>query len=260
MAAARRAGIRVVGHAPRNLGMDALFTERQDALAHAEEFIYAWYAFHPRSSQVPPDVEARTHDAAWRAAAAGTWIVPNLVAYKGIAQQAENIAPVLARDELRFVPWGIRASWEPARNSYVQRFSGQHPRFWRWYGVLTALTAALANAGVPLMAGTDAPIPSVVPGYSLHDELQELVAAGLTPFQALEAATVAPARFLRQEAQWGTIAAGSRADLLLVGGNPLDDLARLRAPAGVMVAGRWLDRDRLQSLRTELARYAGAPE
>ena len=100
------------------------------------------------------------------------------------------------------------------------------------------LAGALARAGVPMLAGTDLPNAVLVPGSSLLDELDALVEAGLTRQQALDAATSAPARFFQETADWGAVAVGRRADLLLLDGNPLDDLRTLRAPAGVVLGGR----------------------
>jgi len=103
------------------------------------------------------------------------------------------------------------------------------------------VTGALHRAGVLLVAGTDARgIPQLAPAVSLHRELELLVASGLTRYEAIRAATVAPAIFLAKDREFGTIAAGKRADLLLVNGNPLQDLTRLREPIGVMTRGRWM--------------------
>jgi cytosine/adenosine deaminase-related metal-dependent hydrolase len=100
---------------------------------------------------------------------------------------------------------------------------------------------ALHREGVPILAGTDAMgIALVPPGTSMHRELALLVASGLSPYEALRAATVNPARFLDKESEFGTITAGKRADLLLVEANPLENLETLKAPIGVMVRGKWL--------------------
>jgi imidazolonepropionase-like amidohydrolase len=106
-----------------------------------------------------------------------------------------------------------------------------------------ALLGALHRAGVEIVAGTDAHgIPGVEPGTSMYRELELLVKSGLTPYDALRAATVAPARFLGKEPEFGTIAVGKRADLLLLEANPLERVDALRSPVGVMVRGRWLPR------------------
>ena len=79
----------------------------------------------------------------------------------------------------------------------------------------------------------------LAPGASLHRELELLTESGLTNYDAIRAATVAPAVFLRKEMEFGTIAVGRRADLLLVESNPLERLSTLRQPLGVMARGRW---------------------
>lgn len=124
---------------------------------------------------------------------------------------------------------------------------------------LTAFNQKVANAlhrnGVPIMAGTDAlGLPLVAPGNSLHRELQLLVASGFSPYEAIQSATVVPAAFLGKANEFGTIAVGRRADLLLVAGNPLEELAVLKRSNGVMVRGKWLPRRKLDELVSQLAR------
>jgi imidazolonepropionase-like amidohydrolase len=98
---------------------------------------------------------------------------------------------------------------------------------------------ALHNAGVPFLLGVDAPQMWNVPGFSTHRELQSLVAAGLTPFQALQTGTVNVARFFGREDTAGTIAAGKTADLLLLDANPLTDIANTSKIRGIMLKGRY---------------------
>jgi imidazolonepropionase-like amidohydrolase len=117
---------------------------------------------------------------------------------------------------------------------------------WR-LGLLSKLTAAFRQAGARMMAGTDAPIPGVVPGFSLHDELKLLVAAGLTPYEALRTATANVAEFLGQPDEFGTVTVGSRADLLLLDANPLTDVANAARRSGVMLRGRWLPESDLRA-------------
>lgn len=109
------------------------------------------------------------------------------------------------------------------------------------------LTKALFDGGVMILAGTDATIDGgPVYGFWLHDELQLFVDAGLTPYQALETATRNSAIAMGELAEWGTIEAGKRADLVLLNANPLDDIANAEQISGVMVRGQWLTPDDLQ--------------
>lgn len=110
-----------------------------------------------------------------------------------------------------------------------------------------ALLAALDEAGARILAGTDSGY--LVPaGIALHEELRELSEAGLTPFEVLSAATRSAAEYLGDESI-GTIRVGARADLVLVSSNPLENLAVLRTPSGVMVNGRWLANERSRAVR-----------
>jgi imidazolonepropionase-like amidohydrolase len=95
-------------------------------------------------------------------------------------------------------------------------------------------------------------VPLIVPGASLHRELQLLTESGLTPYEAIRTATINVAVFLGKGEEFGTVAEGKRADLLLVDANPLQDLARLKAPVGVMVRGKWLTREELHQRLTAL--------
>jgi imidazolonepropionase-like amidohydrolase len=107
-----------------------------------------------------------------------------------------------------------------------------------------------------LLAGTDAFKPNVVPGFALHEELNYFVQAGLTPFEALRAATSDPARFLGREKEFGAIQIGRRADLLLLSAKPLDDIKNLAKRAGVMVRGKWFaEADLRQRLDRFFARH-----
>ena len=92
----------------------------------------------------------------------------------------------------------------------------------------------------------------VVPGFSAHDALEDLVTAGLTPYQALRAATANAAEFLGPGAQRGIVAAGQNADLVLLDANPLENIANSRRIAGVMLRGRWLSRADLDRILKEL--------
>jgi imidazolonepropionase-like amidohydrolase len=101
-------------------------------------------------------------------------------------------------------------------------------------------TRRLHERGALLVAGTDAGIGVTAPGTSLLDELQEFVAAGFTNWEALRLATIEPGRLLRVP-QLGTITIGAPAELLLLEGNPANDLAALRTPAGILLHGAWIE-------------------
>jgi hypothetical protein len=232
---ARRVGIKVVGHAPRNLGPEVMSEERQDAVAHAEEYLYD----KNNNSRNFAEVEPRIPALAEATARAGTWLIPNLTAYKNIGLQVSDLDAVLNRPEMKYVPPQIAAGWGAATNPYMRFKNLPIEGFWARYRVLEKITKGFHAAGVRLLAGTDAMNPSVVPGFSLLDELGDLAAAGLTPYEAIKTATSNPAEFLNSK-DFGTVAVGKRADLILVEGDPLRDVNNVRRQAGVVLRGRWL--------------------
>jgi hypothetical protein len=123
-----------------------------------------------------------------------------------------------------------------------------------YLGFMEKVVGALHRHSVPIMAGTDAMgLPLLAPGSSLHRELALLAASGLPPYEVIRAATVVPAAFLGKSNQFGTIAPGQRADLLLVRGNPFENLNVLEKPTGVMVRGAWLPRQKLDEMLKPLA-------
>ena len=110
------------------------------------------------------------------------------------------------------------------------------------------IVSILHEEGAPLLVGTDTPNPFVYQGFSLHQELENFVQAGLSPYEALCCATREAARFLGEEAQWGTIDPGKHADLLLVRARPFADIRTVRDLEAVFVNGFFFDREHLDEL------------
>jgi len=115
----------------------------------------------------------------------------------------------------------------------------------------------MQKAGVGILAGTDTPNPYCFPGFGLHDELGYLVQAGLTPMQALQAATLNPARFLGREKDLGTVETGKIADLVLLDANPLDNIGNTRKIAAVIYGGKVFDRSALDGMLAKVQDLAG---
>jgi hypothetical protein len=145
----------------------------------------------------------------------------------------------LVRDPvMNYLTPDVRARWGRAPRAA--------PPGYRYTTFVQKVAGALHRAGVPLMAGTDAMgYPLIAPGASLHHELRLLVESGLTPYEALRAATTVPAAFIGRDREFGRIAVGQRADLVLIDRNPIEDISALTEPAGVMTRGRWFPREDL---------------
>lgn len=133
------------------------------------------------------------------------------------------------------LPKPARDTWTAAAASWAEIAKTMNPDSGRWS---LSLVERLYKAGVPIGAGTDTPIGSALPGYSLHTELERLVDAGLPPLEALKAATVRPAEFFGIEDQTGNLAVGQAADLVLLDANPLADIRNTRRIHTVISRGR----------------------
>ena len=176
-----------------------------------------------------------------------TWLVPTLVAIRAIAQQRET-----ARGnppQLAYLPPALRAKWAPKE---IEKEVS--PQVAQWYSAQfqndLKIARALHEAGVRMLAGSDSLDPLNFPGPSLHEELNLLVEASFTPMQALQAATAGPAEFFGTQ-EWGTIAPGQVADLVLLEANPLEDIRDSRKISAVVVGGKFLDRAALDRLLAE---------
>ena len=123
----------------------------------------------------------------------------------------------------------------------------------RFVAMELEMTLAMHRAGVPLMAGTDtAAGVYVIPGFSLHQELELFVKAGLTPMEALQTATLNPAKFLGRTRDLGTVEEGKLADLVLLDANPLDDIRNTQKISGVFLGGRYFSRADLDGILKEV--------
>lgn len=231
---ARRQRLAVVGHAVRSVELKDAMNAGQVMVVHGEEYIYMY--FH-RSRDL-----ALVKQAVDFTRAAGAYVIPNLSAYEAISVQwgkPEQVEKFLSRPEASYLTPCRRRDWQHA--DYVVR-SGTLAGNLEF---LRQFTKALSDAGVPLALGTDSPnIPGMFPGYSIHDDLRNMVQSGLTPYQALAAGTRVAGELIKKYVpgaeSFGTVQVGNRADLLLLNRNPLDSVENVREPVGVMAAGHWM--------------------
>lgn len=154
---------------------------------------------------------------------------------------------------LKYMPAQLRTSWDPANDFRFRTRTAEDFRLSRSvYKKQIEVAGLMHKAGVEFIAGTDVLNPFCFPGFSLHDELAILVEAGLSPMEALQAATLNPARYLGKEKDLGTVAHGKIADLVLLDANPLADIRNTTKINSVVVNGRLLDRTALDQLLTEV--------
>jgi imidazolonepropionase-like amidohydrolase len=187
-----------------------------------------------------------------------TWQVPTLILLRNDAFPTPETDP--SRDSRReYIPLQVLANWEKGtkdrdKGATAEEFA-LRSSFMR---ASLRIVGKMNAAGVPIMAGTDTTAPYVFPGSSLHEELALLVQAGLTPMQALQAATKRPAEFLGKLQTQGTIQQGKIADLLLLDANPLEDIHNTEKIRAVILRGKLLDRNFLDELLAKEEKFAKA--
>lgn len=173
------------------------------------------------------------------------WVTPTLVVEKSKVAVED---PEFVQDPRRqALPASVQAGLlEHVRSKLTQSEKERRSKL-LWWRTQQALVGRLGRADVQLMVGTDAACEGGLPGHSLHEEIQELVVAGVSPQQALRAATLEPARFLGRNDEGG-IASGMLANLVVLGANPLEDIRNTQNIDAVILRGRVLDRTALDIL------------
>jgi len=220
---ARHWSLRVAGEVPTSVTAREAMDARQSSIEHLSGV----------SKAVSTDQEAL--DFFERCAAWGVRVSPGLTRWRRTAHLDDD---KLKRDpRLRFVPASIRKAWSDSRGE-EEVSPAQVDGIYR-------LVALAKLTKVELLAGTDTGDPYTIPGATLHDELEQLVAAGLTPREALQAATIAPARLLGWDDAMGGIEPGKVGDLVLLEANPLIDIRNTRKIVGVFTRGKYHSRREL---------------
>ncbi|HKP27906.1 MAG TPA: amidohydrolase family protein [Gemmatimonadales bacterium] len=177
----------------------------------------------------------------------GTWMVPTITVLRSTAYLDDS--SLGADPRLAFIPPGMASYWNPKqdfrfRTLTVEDWARRKATFKRQVEIV----AVLKREGVRFLAGTDLANPYIYPGSSLHDELENLVDAGFSPLQALQAATIEPARFYRATDSLGAVSKGYLADLVVLEANPLADITNSTKIRAVLLDGKLYDRKALDAL------------
>lgn len=249
------------GHVSAAVGLDRALAARQSTIDHLDGYAQALVPDgHPARRAEPGFFGMALADAldadritelARATRSAGTWNVPTQTLIENIA--VGDLDALTKRPAMRYVATATIDQWRRQVEQLRQPYSDDELQ--RFVDVRQSLILGLHEAGAGLLLGADAPQIFNVPGDAAHQELELLVEAGLTPAEALASGTTAPARFLDQPAH-GCISTGCVADLVLLDGDPLADIANVRRVRAVVRAGVWLDRDDLDRRLAAIARRA----
>jgi imidazolonepropionase-like amidohydrolase len=268
---AKRQRIRVVGHVDPEVGVARALAARQQ-IEHLDNYLESVLAdsapmrtsvsdrglFRLKNWESLDYVDdAKVDRIAGATARAGIYTCPTLTVFKTAFALGQSEQEIKARPDWAIMPPELRTLYLRAREKYWKNPATEARRM-RWVQVRDRLVKAIADSGGKIMAGSDTPEWFFAYGWTLHREMESLVAAGLTPYQALAAATRNPAEFLGASKEWGTVEAGKRADLLLLTGNPLEDIRNSSGIEAVVIGGRWLDqRERERMIAAAAERLGG---
>lgn len=260
----KRRGVAFAGHVPRTVTAQEAAAAGQRSIEHMNGVLEAACRDSGRAMdlEVPrserQELMVTHYDAAKAAALAqaltdhGTWMCPTFTVLRAIAHLDDP--QFTADDRTRYLSPFFVQMWQPKND---RRFAAMTADDWavqkRTYQRQLEAGKVLHAHGVRFLAGTDTGNPYCFPGFSLHDELQLLVAIGMTPMAALQCATRNPAQYLGLERDLGTIAVGKVASLVLLAADPLVDIANTKLIVAVAAEGRLYDRARLDAMLAAIA-------
>jgi imidazolonepropionase-like amidohydrolase len=271
VAAAAEQNIKVVGHVGPIVMLPAALEAKQQ-IEHMDMFIETLlpdtsynhgqsvsdYNIYSKAAweTVPHLMESKIPALAKSVKEAGIYVTPTnyfFISNAGLPQTDDEIK---AKPDYEYLPSNLKEEKWKYRESYLKKMAPLASRE-KYVKIRKQMVYELWKAGVPLMAGSDAPEFFVVAGFSIHDEIKTMVDAGLTPFAALQTATINPATFLEMNKRTGTIESGKEADLVLLDKNPLEDINNTRLVSGVASGRKWFDNTEVKKLLEETKTILG---
>jgi len=261
---AREVGITYGGHVPADVGIHHAMETGMATVDHLDGFVQATridgLSFDQRTAMYratdPDKLDALTR----KLADHDVWLVPTQYLWNHLNGYVDPDS-MLAKPEFRYISPQQRENYRARAERNRQNPEITPESHAAHAEMRQEFLAAAHRNGAPILMGTDSPQLFNVPGFALHRELPLMVDAGMSPYEVLVSGTREVARYveesLGQPGDFGTVTVGNRADLILVGANPLEGVDALQELEGVMVEGRWLDGQAISSRLEEIAaRYA----
>jgi imidazolonepropionase-like amidohydrolase len=262
--AARASGITLGGHVSAGVGLARTLEARQGSIDHLDGYVEALIPDSLRERAMAGELplgraiasisgtESELRALAQRTKTAGVWNVPTAFLWESFFGPVTAEAAA-ARPEMRYVSPLMVRGWTTQKRDRAAADAEQEmtPALSaRYLQLRRRVLKALADEGAPLLMGTDSPQMFNVPGFALHREVALMAEAGVPAYTVLESGTRNVARYAREVLgkpdDFGTVAVGKRADLVLLDADPLADVRHLARRAGVMVRGRWLPAEELE--------------
>ena len=249
--AAAETGMRFGGHVPEDVGLLHAIEMGQETFDHIDGYEAELNTFEgPLDEAYLAEVVEISRDA-------GVWVVPTQILWETFYGMVP-LDSLESLPELRYAPPAQVRQWVSAHQQRLAAPDFDPAENRRLIAARMRILEALHDGGVRILMGTDAPQQFSVPGFSLHREVRRMTDAGMSPYEVLVTGTRNVGEYFANEDDFGTIAPGKRADLVLLRGNPLEDIGNVATIEGVMVAGRWLPRAEIdRRLEAVAAGYAG---
>jgi imidazolonepropionase-like amidohydrolase len=243
---AKEIGLPFAGHVPPLVGLPHVLEMGQSTIDHLD-----LYAEHLGGLNKPVD-DAAVKDIVARTKKAGTVMVPTLYVWETL----RGPIPVASRTglpELKYMPKQIVAGWTKGLETRLSQpqYNAEEAKI--YIDNRMKIMTALYKAGVRILLGSDAPQQFNVPGFSIEHEMKRMADAGMTTFDILASGTSLVGEYYKAHDDFGTVAAGKRADLVLLDANPLEGLSNVAKRSGVMIRGRWLPASEIQKKLDEIA-------
>ena len=265
-AAAAEVGIPFGGHVSDFVGLRHALEAGQVSIDHLDNYVEALVDEDTRpdgarglrevGALIDEVDESRIPELVQATVDAGAWVVPTMVLWETAFYNDRGSVDVLPeRPEVRYMPPETVDRWRQAVDTRLGASDIEVNR--RVADLRRRILRALFLGGANIALGTDSPQIFSVPGFAMHHEMALYVDVGMTPYDVLEIGTRRPAEYFGAEDEFGTVAVGLRADLILLDENPVEDIANARDPAGVMIRGRWIPRDEISERLTGIARFYG---
>ncbi len=245
---AKALGLYTIGHASDQIPIETVLDSGMDEIAHIDELLsYFWIDYDSSSIMSITDLpfykidHSKLDKVVSLVKKSGTRVTPTLVTDENMYLFLEDSKKFYSNPAFQVIRPELLQRWKS--KGRIVNWKGQEDyRRNQMQPFLKKMTKALQEAGVPILLGTDAMVTSLIPGYHIHRELEILVEAGFSPYEALVTGTINAAlatEEMGEDGKWGAVAIGNRADLVLLEKNPLVNISNTRNRVGVMVRGKW---------------------
>ncbi len=263
---AKEVNIPFAGHVPVDVGIRHALESNYASIDHIDGFLEGLV---PESRHVDPNANGffgynfvpmvdttKINDLVAMDKRYEVWVVPTESLFnRWFAPVGSNI--LMQEPEMKYMPVSTLEDWRKQKVATTGVNTTFNAVQWQKFDeIRKKLILKLQENGQGLLLGSDAPQIFNVPGFSIHHEIDEMLNAGLTPLQILKSGTLNPALFFKMEDTFGEVKEGLDADLILLDGNPLQDLRAIKQIIGVLVRGQWLPKKTIDAKLVEIAKNA----